>query len=52
VLGGHEVGAPGRDETVPAATIAAVVGWCRAHDVWVDTIGAVARRVAKVTGAV
>lgn len=51
VLGGHEFGEQGRDETVAAATVEAVVGWCRDHDVWIDTIGAVAGRVAAVTGS-
>jgi peptidoglycan/xylan/chitin deacetylase (PgdA/CDA1 family) len=46
VLGGHEIGACDADETTTTATIASVVHWCRDHDVWVDTVGAVARRVA------
>ena len=51
VLGGHEVGELGARETTATDTIEAVVRWCRDHDVWVDTIGAVARRVARVSSA-
>lgn len=46
VLGGHEFGEHPARETTIGATVAAVVGWCRERDVWIDTIGAVAARVA------
>jgi peptidoglycan/xylan/chitin deacetylase (PgdA/CDA1 family) len=48
VLGGHEVGHLGDAETTMPGTVAAVTDWCRAHDVWIDTIGRVARRVHEV----
>jgi hypothetical protein len=51
VLGGHEFGELGGHETTASVTIEAVVAWCRDHDVWVDTIGAVARRVARISSA-
>ena len=52
VLGGHEFGDEGGHETTGVATVEAVVAWCRAHDVWIDTIGTVAQRVAAATGSV
>ena len=45
VLGGHEVGHRGNHETTMPATLAGIVEWCRAHDVWIDTIGGVATRI-------
>jgi peptidoglycan/xylan/chitin deacetylase (PgdA/CDA1 family) len=48
VLGGHEVGEQAGPETTAVATVEAVVAWCRDHDVWIDTIGAIAARVTKV----
>ncbi|HEU5308237.1 MAG TPA: hypothetical protein VFW97_12965, partial [Acidimicrobiia bacterium] len=45
VVGGHEVGHGLAAESVQVATLEAIVGWCREHDVWIDTVGAVAARV-------
>jgi hypothetical protein len=45
VLGGHEIGHVGDHETTMPSTIAAVVDWCRARGVWIDTIGNVATLV-------
>ena len=45
VLGGHEIGHRGDAETTMPATMAAVVEWCRSHDVWIDTVGNIAARV-------
>jgi peptidoglycan/xylan/chitin deacetylase (PgdA/CDA1 family) len=45
VLGGHEVGHDLADETTRVDTLEAVVAWCREHQVWIDTVGAVATRV-------
>ena len=45
VLGGHEIGHRGNEETTMPATLAAVVEWCRSHDVWIDSVGNVASRV-------
>jgi len=42
----------GSGETTAATTVEAVVSWCRDHDVWVDTIGAIARRVASLARSV
>ncbi len=51
VLGGHEFGDHLDRETTAAATVEAVVRWCREHDVWIDTIGSVAEHVAQLTRA-
>jgi len=48
VLGGHEIGVATGDETTTTDTIASVVRWCRDHDVWIDTVGAVARHLRAV----
>jgi peptidoglycan/xylan/chitin deacetylase (PgdA/CDA1 family) len=45
VVGGHEVSHGLAAESTQVATIEAIVGWCREHDVWIDTVGAVAARV-------
>ena len=45
VLGGHEIGHRGDFETTMPATLAAVVDWCRSHDVWIETIATVAGMV-------
>ena len=49
VLGGHEFGECGDPETTAATTLEAVVGWCRDHDVWIETVGAVARHLSALT---
>jgi len=46
VLGGHEIGheiGAAEGETTLVETIEAVVGWCRSNNVWIDTIGNIAR---------
>ena len=48
VLGGHEIGVSTGDETTTTDTITSVVHWCRDHDVWVDTVGTIARHVRAV----
>ena len=50
VLGGHEVGRGLAPETTRIATLEAVMEWCREHEVWVDTVGAVAARVEQIAG--
>ena len=50
VVGGHEVGPNLAPETTKLATLEAAVEWCREHRVWVDTVGAVAARVAQLAG--
>ena len=45
VLGGHEIGPRGEAETTTPATVTAIVEWCRAHGVWIDTVSEVATRV-------
>ncbi len=45
VLGGHEIGRRPSPETTLESTLDAVVSWCRAHHVWIDTVGEVAGRV-------
>jgi peptidoglycan/xylan/chitin deacetylase (PgdA/CDA1 family) len=49
VIGGHEIGHDLADETTRVDTLEAIVGWCREHDVWIDTVGAVATRVSAAT---
>ncbi len=51
VLGGHEIGHRGNVETTMPATLAAVVEWCRSHDVWIDTVGNVATQVRSLQQA-
>jgi len=46
VVGGHEVGRTLAPETTQVSTLDALVGWCRERAVWIDTVGAVAERVA------
>jgi len=45
VLGGHEVGPTGDFETTAVGTIEAVVRWCRERAIWIDTVGAIGRRI-------
>jgi peptidoglycan/xylan/chitin deacetylase (PgdA/CDA1 family) len=43
VFGGHEIGDTGERETTAAATIEAVVAWCRSNNIWIDTVGTISR---------
>ncbi len=57
VLGGHEIGPEADPETTTPELIEAVVDWCRANRLWVDTIGNIAthvsdRRSLEATGSV
>jgi peptidoglycan-N-acetylglucosamine deacetylase len=45
VLGGHEIGPSPDAETTLEATLAAVVEWCRAEQVWIHTVAGVAEHV-------
>lgn len=45
VLGGHEIGHGRAAETTEYATLAGIVEWCHANQVWIDTVVDVAGRV-------
>jgi peptidoglycan/xylan/chitin deacetylase (PgdA/CDA1 family) len=49
VLGGHEVGENSDFETTAVGTLEAVVRWCREQAIWIDTVGAIGRRIASTS---
>lgn len=50
VVGGHEVGPTLAPETTKVSMLEAMVEWCGERRVWVDTVGAVAERIADAQG--
>jgi peptidoglycan-N-acetylglucosamine deacetylase len=51
VLGGHEVAETSAFETTAVETLEAVVQWCRERGVWIDTVGAIGRRIQSADSA-